>query len=107
MTSNWGDCAGFGAASEGAGRHRDRRYHGEGPGDHGESLHGNLYQATMHVPVLSARGILTAERHAGGHTKGFHTVLDWAGLGNEIAFGAEQEIVLPRPWPFSRSGSRR
>ena len=57
--------------------------HGEGLGDHGEQLHGNLlYQSTMHVPLL----IVAPELAAGVDStpvstrRIFHTLLDRAGV---------------------------
>jgi tetratricopeptide (TPR) repeat protein len=72
--------------------------HGEGLGDHGESLHGNLmYQSTMHVPmVLVAPGVPveTVDRPVSTR-RILHTVLDLAGLHAESSLRtASQEVVL-------------
>ena len=72
--------------------------HGEGLGDHGESLHGNLmYQSTMHVPmVLVEPGVSPEDVDRPVSTRRiFHTVLDLAGLGGEGSLRSSwQEIVL-------------
>ena len=57
--------------------------HGEGLGDHGESLHGNLlYQSTMHVPfVVVGPGVTPGVSDTPVSTRRvFHTILDWAGI---------------------------
>jgi tetratricopeptide (TPR) repeat protein len=84
--------------------------HGEGLGDHGESLHGNLlYQSTMRVPLLVvgpgvAPGVSDAPVSA---RRVFHTVLDWAGLepanslrtpGEEIVLGEAMKPFLAYGW---------
>jgi tetratricopeptide (TPR) repeat protein len=59
--------------------------HGEGLGDHGEQQHGNLlYQSTMHVPLaIVGPGVEPGVSDAPVSTRRvFHTVLDWAGLGD-------------------------
>jgi arylsulfatase A-like enzyme/Tfp pilus assembly protein PilF len=74
--------------------------HGEGLGDHGELQHGNLlYQSTMHVPLaVVGPGIEPGVSDAPVSTRRvFHTVLDWAGLGNENSLRANansSEVVL-------------
>ncbi len=72
--------------------------HGEGLGDHGESQHGNLlYQSTMHVPlVVVGPGFNPGDEMRPVSTRRiFHTVLDWAGLGNgEGLRAAAAEVVL-------------
>jgi choline-sulfatase len=72
--------------------------HGEGLGEHGESLHGNLlYQSTMHVPlVVIGPGVAAGISDATVSTRRvFHTILDWAGLGSANSLrGADTEIVL-------------
>ncbi len=72
--------------------------HGEGLGDHRESQHGSLlYQATMHVPlVLVGPGIAKGVSDTPVSTRRvFHTILDWAGLGESNSLrGSEQEVVL-------------
>jgi tetratricopeptide (TPR) repeat protein len=72
--------------------------HGEGLGDHGESLHGNLlYQSTMHVPmVLIGPGVPveTVDRPV-SIRKIFHTILDLAGMRAEGSLRTSwQEVVL-------------
>ncbi len=60
--------------------------HGEGLGDHGEALHGNLvYQSTMHVPLLLVGPDVApgAEDAPVSIRRVFHTLLDLAGLGRE------------------------
>lgn len=72
--------------------------HGEGLGDHGEMLHGNLvYQSTMHVPLV-VRGpgveVAVSDRPV-SIRRVYHTVLQWAGL--EAAGGlqdAPAEVVM-------------
>ncbi len=56
--------------------------HGEGLGDHGEALHGNLlYQGTMRVPLIVAgSGIEAGISHTAVSIRQvFDTVLDWSG----------------------------
>lgn len=57
--------------------------HGEGRGDHGETLHGNLlYQGVMRVPlILAGAGVPAGERSEPVSTRRvFDTVLAWAGV---------------------------
>jgi arylsulfatase A-like enzyme/Tfp pilus assembly protein PilF len=72
--------------------------HGEGLGDHGETLHGNLlYQSTMHVPlVVVGPGVPRGAIDAPVSTRRiFHTVLDWAGVDPALSLrGTEQDVVL-------------
>jgi choline-sulfatase len=72
--------------------------HGEGLGDHGEALHGNLlYQTTMHVPlVLVAPGAAPGVVEAPVSTRRvFHTVLDLAGAADAWSLRQERaEVVL-------------
>jgi tetratricopeptide (TPR) repeat protein len=72
--------------------------HGEGLGDHGEALHGNLlYQSTMHVPLaMMGPGVTVGTADAPASTRRvFHTILDWAGLGSDHSLRtSEQEVVL-------------
>jgi arylsulfatase A-like enzyme/Tfp pilus assembly protein PilF len=59
--------------------------HGEGLGEHGEALHGNLlYQATVHVPlVVAGPGIAPAVRDTPVSTRRvYDTILSLAGLGD-------------------------
>ena len=84
--------------------------HGEGLGDHGEALHGNLlYQSTMHVPlVIAGPGVQTGVSDAPVSTRRvFHTILDWAGLGpadslrrtgDEIVLGEAMKPFLEYGW---------
>ena len=67
--------------------------HGEGLGDHGEALHGNLlYQSTMHVPlVVVGPGVRPAMSDAPVSTRRvFHTLLDWAGPGRRESLRTRQ-----------------
>jgi len=72
--------------------------HGEGLGEHGEALHGNLlYQSTVHVPlVVSGPGIAAGPSDAPVSIRRvFHTILDLGGLDAAHSLrGAEPEIVL-------------
>jgi len=67
--------------------------HGEGLGDHGEALHGNLlYQGTMRVPLIVAgTGIEagTSDR-AVSVRQVFDTVLDWSGESRAGSLLGEQ-----------------
>jgi Tfp pilus assembly protein PilF len=72
--------------------------HGEGLGDHGELLHGNLvYQSTMHVPlVLVGPGVAadTVDMPVSVR-RVYHTILDWAGVDATGSLrGVVSEIVL-------------
>ena len=72
--------------------------HGEGLGDHGEALHGNLlYQGTMRVPLIVAGSGIeagTSER-AVSVRQVFDTVLDWSGESRAGSLLGEQaEPVL-------------
>ena len=72
--------------------------HGEGLGDHGEVLHGNLlYQSTMRVPLIIAGTGITAsiKDRAVSVRQVFDTVLDWSGENREGSLmGVEAEPVL-------------
>jgi arylsulfatase A-like enzyme/Tfp pilus assembly protein PilF len=72
--------------------------HGEGLGEHGEALHGNLvYQSTMHVPlVMAGEGIPSGVTDTPVSTRRvFHTILDLAGLGAEHSLRRpDTEVVL-------------
>ncbi len=72
--------------------------HGEGLGDHGETLHGNLlYQEVMRVPlILAGTGIPKAHVETAVSTRHiFDTILGWAGLGGGFDLAnATPEIVL-------------
>jgi arylsulfatase A-like enzyme/Tfp pilus assembly protein PilF len=72
--------------------------HGEGLGEHGEDLHGNLvYQATMHVPLIVAGpGIRSGVSETPVSVRRvFHTLLDWAGIDASGSLRhAPAEVVL-------------
>jgi choline-sulfatase len=72
--------------------------HGEGLGDHGEALHGNLlYQGTMRVPlIVVGSGIVAAtSNRAVSVRQVFDTVLDWSGESRAGGLlGEEAEPVL-------------
>jgi tetratricopeptide (TPR) repeat protein len=72
--------------------------HGEGLGEHGEALHGNLlYQSTMHVPlVIMGPGVTAGTSDAPvGTRRVYYTILDWAGVGSAHSLrGTETEVVL-------------
>ncbi len=71
--------------------------HGEGLGDHGEALHGNLlYQSTMRVPlVVIGPGVTPGVNDTPVSTRRvFHTLLDWAGTPSRSAFGARSTEVV-------------
>ncbi len=72
--------------------------HGEGLGEHGEALHGNLlYQSTMHVPLLVVAPNLPPgiSDEAVSTRKVFHTVLDLAGIDPAGSLrGSQVEAVL-------------
>ncbi len=72
--------------------------HGEGLGDHGEALHGNLlYQGTMRVPLIVAGdGIAPGSiDRAVSVRQVFDTVLEWAGVkGERSLLGSKREPVL-------------
>jgi choline-sulfatase len=63
--------------------------HGEGLGDHGEALHGNLlYQSTMRVPlIVIGPGVTPGVNDTAVSTRRvFHTLLDWAGAPEALSF---------------------
>ncbi|HNP64537.1 MAG TPA: sulfatase-like hydrolase/transferase [Woeseiaceae bacterium] len=72
--------------------------HGEGLGDHGEALHGNLlYQGTMRVPMIIAGDDIAPGKveRAVSVRQVFDTVLDWAGVPHERSLlGANSGPVL-------------
>ncbi|MCX6544765.1 MAG: sulfatase-like hydrolase/transferase [Acidobacteria bacterium] len=84
--------------------------HGEGLGDHGEQLHGNLvYQSTMHVPlVVMGPGVATGTVDVSVSARRvYHTILDWAGLdatgslrrpAAEIVLGEAMKPYLEYGW---------
>lgn len=72
--------------------------HGEGLGEHGEALHGNLvYQATMRVPLaIAGPGVQAGVSDAPVSTRRvFHTLLDWAGVDAAHSLRQpERELVM-------------
>ena len=72
--------------------------HGEGLGDHGEALHGNLvYQSTMRVPlVVVGPGVTAGVNDAPVSTRRiFHTLADWAGAPEPLSLRhAVTEVVV-------------
>ena len=72
--------------------------HGEGLGDHGEALHGNLlYQGTMRVPLIVAGDGISpgSVDRAVSVRQVFDTVLEWAGVkGERSLLGSKREPVL-------------
>lgn len=71
--------------------------HGEGLGDHGEALHGNLlYQSTMHVPlVVAGPGFEPAVRDEPVSIRRvFHTLMDLAGLDDTHSLRHESDEVV-------------
>ena len=84
--------------------------HGEGLGDHGEALHGNLlYQSTMHVPlVIAGPGVASGVSDATVSTRRiYHTILDWAGVDasgslrqtvDEVVLGEAMKPFLEYGW---------
>jgi arylsulfatase A-like enzyme/Tfp pilus assembly protein PilF len=72
--------------------------HGEGLGDHGEALHGNLlYQGTMRVPlIIAGDGIAPGSVDRSVSIRQvFDTVLEWAGVSGERSLlGENSEPVL-------------
>ena len=72
--------------------------HGEGLGDHGEALHGNLlYQSTMRVPlVVIGPGVTPGVNDTPVSTRRvFHTLLDWAGAPEPLSLRhAVTEVVV-------------
>ena len=71
--------------------------HGEGLGDHGEALHGNLlYNATMRVPlILNGPGILPSiSKKPVSIRRVYHTVLSWAGIPTPDSLCAEKDETV-------------
>lgn len=72
--------------------------HGEGLGEHGEALHGNLlYQSTMRVPlVIAGPGVAAGTSDAPVSTRRvYYTILDWAGVESAHSLrGNDAEVVL-------------
>lgn len=68
--------------------------HGEGLGDHGELLHGDLlYGSVMRVPLVMAGGGIPVARieTAVSTRRIFDTILGWAGLDSDF------DLLAPRP----------
>ncbi len=83
--------------------------HGEGLGDHGERLHGNLlYQGVMRVPlVIAGTGIAPGVRtDPVGVRRVFDTILEWAGVARpHDLLAGEREVVLAEAMkPFLQYG---
>jgi choline-sulfatase len=83
--------------------------HGEGLGDHGEALHGNLlYQSTMHVPlIVVGPGVTPGVQDAPVSTRRVHeTVLAWAGgdAGRSLARSSEEVVLGEAMKPFLEYG---
>jgi choline-sulfatase len=84
--------------------------HGEGLGDHGEALHGDLlYQSTMHVPlVVVGPGVSVGVNDTPVSTRRvFHTLLDFSGSaeplslrhpGPEVVMGEAMRPFLEYGW---------
>jgi arylsulfatase A-like enzyme/Tfp pilus assembly protein PilF len=71
--------------------------HGEGLGDHGEMLHGNLlYRGVMRVPMIAAgSGIRTGAVDTPVSVRRvFDTILAWAGLDSDFDLLAPDEEVV-------------
>ena len=83
--------------------------HGEGLGDHGELLHGNLlYQGVTRVPLIAAgSGIPVGHVETAVSTRRvFDTILAWAGLDSDFDLLApDEEIVMGEAMkPFLQYG---
>jgi len=83
--------------------------HGEGRGDHGEALHGNLlYQGVMRVPLLIAGSGVDAGTvsHPVSLRRVFDTVLDWAGEDRPYSLtrGARETVLGEAMKPFLQYG---
>jgi choline-sulfatase len=72
--------------------------HGEGLGDHGEALHGNLlYGSVMRVPlIIVGEGVPIGEVETAVSTRRvFDTVLGWVGIDSHFDLLApDQEVVM-------------
>ena len=72
--------------------------HGEGLGDHGELLHGNLlYNGVMRVPLIAAgSGVPTGQVETAVSTRRvFDTILGWAGVDSDFdLLVADPEVVI-------------
>ena len=83
--------------------------HGEGLGDHGELLHGNLlYQGVARVPLIAAgTGIPVGRVETAVSTRRvFDTIASWAGLDSDFDLLApDEEIVMGEAMkPFLQYG---
>ncbi len=83
--------------------------HGEGLGDHGELLHGNLlYQGVTRVPLIAAGSGVPAGivETAVSTRRVFDTILSWAGLDSDFNLLApDEEIVMGEAMkPFLQYG---
>jgi tetratricopeptide (TPR) repeat protein len=83
--------------------------HGEGLGDHGEALHGNLlFQSTMHVPlVIVGPGVMPGISDTPVSTRQvFQTIMDWAGLPatDSLRAGAPEVVLGEAMKPFLEYG---
>ena len=85
--------------------------HGEGLGDHGEALHGQLlYQSTMHVPlVVIGPGVNAGAVATPVSTRRvYHTLLDWAGRPSpeslRLASPSSEVVIGEAMKPFLQFG---
>jgi len=84
--------------------------HGEGLGDHGETLHGNLlYQGVMRVPLMVVgTGISAGQVDQPVSTRRiFDTILDWAGGGKEnlgLLSGTPETVLAESAKPYLQYG---
>jgi len=83
--------------------------HGEGRGDHGEALHGNLlYQGTMRVPLVVAGGGVAAGRRDEPVSvrRVFDTVLAWAGAERRVTLldGPPETVLGEAMKPYLQYG---
>ncbi len=83
--------------------------HGEGRGDHGEALHGNLlYQGVMRVPLLvSGTGIDPGEvAEPVSVRRAFDTILHWAGAERprHLLSGSSEIVLAEAMKPFLQYG---
>ncbi len=83
--------------------------HGEGLGDHGEDLHGNLlYQGTMRVPLLVSGDGIEAEliERAVSIRQIFDTVVQWAGgsAGKGLFDGISGPVLAEALKPYLQYG---
>jgi arylsulfatase A-like enzyme/Tfp pilus assembly protein PilF len=84
--------------------------HGEGLGDHGEALHGNLlYQGVMRVPLIVVGSGISAGKVAVpvSTRRIFDTILGWAGDGDgspSLLGGAPETVLAEAFKPFLQYG---